>query len=508
MLEISATLAERTARAMAWRFTSRVAAFGLRLLVLVLLARLLTVDAFGLLNQALIVIGLAGLVSEIGMGPALVQRRDLTDIHIRVAFTVSLLSGLALMAVVWFGAPLAAMAFRTQEVIPVLRLISSTCLLTSLGTTAGALLQRRLAYRRLFVVEFLSYLVGYAGVGVALAVAGFGVWALAWAVVVEASLRAALYYAAQSHPVWPCLARRETGQLFHFGTGMTLGRLANYAALSGDNFVVGRQLGTTALGLYGRAYQLMTLPILEFSAVVSDVLFPAYAEIQNQPDRLKRAFLGSVALSALVVFPMLVALAITAPELVIGVFGDQWAGAVVPLQILCVGGGFRAMYNLGDSVGRARGAVYSKAWRHTLYALGVIGGSIVGSAWGMEGVAVGVVAALVLMYLLMAQLSLRLIGGGWRAYVFAQLPGVVLAVAVAGLVLPLTALLRAAFLPPLVVLTGALLMSLLTAATVGLLLPRRWHDPAVLAAVQRAHRHFVVTVSSLWPSGGQGPSPA
>jgi len=498
MSEISAPLAERTARGMAWRFTSKFSAFGLRLLVLVLLARLVSVDAFGLLYQALIVTGLATLVSEIGMGPALVQRRELTDTHIRVAFTVSALSGAALMAVVWFGATLAAMAFRTPEVIPVIRLISCTCLLTSLGTTAGALLQRRLAFRKLFVVEFLSYLIGYGGVGVTLAYAGYGVWALAWAVVVEALLRAALYYAAHSHPVRPCLARSEAGQLCNFGTGITLARLANFAALSGDNFVVGRQLGAAALGLYGRAYQLMTLPISEFSDVVGAVLFPAYAEIQNQPDRLRRAFLASISISALVVFPMLVALIIAAPELVIGVFGAQWADAVVPLQILCLGGGLRAMYSLGDSVARARGAVYSQSWRHTLYALCVIAASIVGTTWGITGVAGGVVAAVAVMYVLMAQLSLRLIGASWRAFFVAQLPGLLLAVAVAGLVFPLTTLLRAACLPPLVTLAGTLLLSLVTAATVGLLLPRRWHDHTVLAALQRAQRHCAVTVSSLW----------
>jgi PST family polysaccharide transporter len=498
MSEISATLAERTARGMAWRFTSKFSAFGLRLLVLVLLARLVSVDAFGLLNQALIVTGLLALVSEIGMGPALVQRRDLTDFHIRVAFTVSLLSGMALMAVVWFGAPLAAMAFRTPEVIPILRLISCTCLIASLGTTAEALLQRRLAFRKLFVAEFLAYLVGYGGVGVTLAYAGYGVWALAWAVVVEALLRAALCYGARSHSVWPCLARSETGQLFHFGAGMTLARVANYAAVTGDNFVVGRQLGATALGLYGRAYQLMTLPISEFSAVVGAVLFPAYAEIQNQPDRLRRAFLASTAVSALVVFPALVAMIIAAPELIIGVFGAQWAGAVAPLQILCIGGGFRAMYNLGDSVARARGAVYSQFWRHTLYALCVIAASIVGSTWGIAGVAGGVVAALAVMYVLMAQLSLRLIGASWRGFMGAQLPGLVLAVAVAGLVFPVNTLLRAACLPPLVTLAGTLVLSLVTAAIVGLLLPRRWHDPTVLTALQRAQRHCAVTVSSLW----------
>jgi PST family polysaccharide transporter len=504
MSESSDALTKRTARAMAWRFASKISLFGLRFLVLTLLVRLVAVDAFGLLNQALIVTGLCAVVSEIGMGPALVQRRGLTNVHIRVAFTVSVLCGTALMAGVWFAAPLAATAYRTPEVVPVLRLISCTCLLNSLGTTALALLKRGLSFRKLFVAEFLAYVIGYGGIGVTLALAGYGVWALAWAVVGEGLLQSVLYYVAHPHLIWPCLARRETRELFHFGTGMTLAEVANYTALTGDNFVVGRQLGPTALGLYDRAYQLMTLPISEFSLVVGSVLFPAYAEIQNQPDRLRRAFLASTALSSLVVLPVLVAMTITAPEMIIGVFGPQWAGAVLPLQILCLGGAFRAMYNLGDSVARARGAVYSLFWRHAVYAAAVIVASIAGSTWGIIGVAAGVVGALALMYLLTAHLSLRLIGASWRAFMAAQLPGVVVATTVAAFTLPLITLLRAADLPPLAILAGALLCSVITAITAGLVLPRRWHDPTVLTFFQSSQRRCAVAVSSLWVRYRQG----
>src|SRR5215469_8412144 len=111
MSATAAPLGERALNALAWRFLAKFCTFGLRLVVLVLLARLVSVGDFGLRNQAVIVTSLAVLVSDIGMGPALTQRKELTRAHIRVAFTVSLLSGLLLMAAVWFGAPLAAAAF-------------------------------------------------------------------------------------------------------------------------------------------------------------------------------------------------------------------------------------------------------------------------------------------------------------------------------------------------------------------------------------------------------------
>jgi O-antigen/teichoic acid export membrane protein len=498
MAELTAPLAERVQNALGWRLLAKSCAFGLRLVVLVVLARLVSVVDFGLVGQAVIVTGLAALVSEIGMGPALVQCRQLTETHIRVAFTVSFLIGLALMAAVWFAAPLAAVAFRSPEVVPVLRLISWSCLFTALGATASSLLQRSLAFRTLFKVEFTSYFLGYGVVGVGLALGGYGVWALAWAPVTEALLRAGLLYVACRHPVRPSLSRAEARELLRFGAGVTLSRLANYVALTGDNFVVGRQFGPAALGLYGRAYQLMTLPIAATSHAAEAVLFPAYAEIQNEPERLRRAVLASISLSALAVFPMLAALAIAAPELVVGVLGPEWEGAVVPLQILCAGATFRVIYNLGDSVAQGRGAVYAQSWRHAVYAMCIFGGSLLGTRWGITGVAAGVVGALVVIYLLMAQLTVRLVDTKWASFFAAHVPGLIVAGCLAGVALSVRTLARAAHLPDAAVLAGTLSASALGVG-LGCFLERSfWCDQTVRAALIEIWSRSAALARSTW----------
>jgi O-antigen/teichoic acid export membrane protein len=498
-------LTERTATALAWRFAAKFAAFGLRLGCMIALARLVSVEAFGVIGQATIFTGLIAESCDLGMAAALVQHRQLTKALIRVAFTVSVLGGMLLTLAAWAGAPLAAAVSHMPDVCPVLRALSLTFLLTTLGITAEGLLQRALAYRRLFTVDLVSYGVGYGAVGIPLAFLGYGVWALTWAMIIETLLRTMLLYLAAPHSLWPSLARTELRQLFRFGSGLTLVRLCNYAAIAGDNFVVGRRLGETALGLYGRAYQVMTLPMTEFSEVVSGVLFPAYAEIQNDSERLRRASLASVALTSLVVFPALAMLAIAAPELIGVVLGPSWAGAVLPLQILCIGGVFRSIYNLGDSIARARGAVYAQSWRHAVYAVCIIGGAILGSRWGIEGVAVGVVVALIVMYLLMAQLTIHLIEANWRMFWWAQWPGLILTTAVVAIAWPLTNAARAGQLPPLLILAGAVTSSVTVALVVGLLLPRRWHNEAIVDAVRMVEDRYasVRTLSTLcWRRDG------
>ncbi len=485
-----APLFERTMGAFAWRFLSESSIFVLRLIVTIILARLLPVDAFGLLTLVMIVMNFAYRFSQIGMAPALIQCKVLTKTHVRVAFTVSVLSGIVITAAIWAGAPIVAAIFRNDAITPLLRFISLSFLFSSFGSTSAALLERKLNYRRLFGVEISSYSIGHALVGVILAVSGWGVWALAWATVIESVLRAGLLFTASPHSVRPSFARLEARQLLNFGAGSSLSRLANYVALNGDYFVVGRWLGAADLGLYSRAYQLISLPMYQFSSVISLVLFPVYSRIQDDTAALRRAYIASVFFSAIIVIPLLTMLAIAAPEVMAGVFGPQWTGAITPLQILCLGGVFHSIYNLGDSLARAKGAVYLKFWCHTVYATCVIVGSIIGATWGINGVAIGVVVALTVIYLLLGWLSIYLTKSTWREFYLSQLPGLIFGASVAAFALPVTFLLRAAQLPHLVTLAATLAMSLIGVIVTAILLPDGWLNRISLGAIDKVKQYL------------------
>src|SRR5215510_2788282 len=475
----------RAVSAFTWRFVSESLKFVLQLTVIVILARLVRVDQFGLLALAMVVTNLVIRISEIGIYYAIVQRKDLTDTHIRVAFTLSTIFGLFFMAVVYMTAPLAGALLRNDEVTPILRLMSMIFLFINLGSTAMGLLQKKLDYRNLLIAELLSYMVGYALVSVSLALLGYGVWALAWASVIQFLLRSALLLWLSPHPKRPSLALEEARQLLTFGVGSSLSTLANYAAVNGDYFVVGRWLGATALGLYSRAFQLMTLPMAQFTSVIASVLFPVYSMIQDEDARLRRAYLNSVSLSAIIVTPALVTLGVAAPEIMSGIFGSEWTGAAAPLTILCAGGSLNAAYTLGDSLARAKGAVYAKFRCHAIYAACVFAGSYIGSRWGIVGVAVGVVVATTVMYLLMAQLVNRLVGAGWKQHFLCQIPGSLIAVSVVIVAVPIIVLLRFAQLPPLVILVGAVTASAAACVIAGLSLPRAWLKDISFGAVDK-----------------------
>lgn len=420
------TLSERTISAGQWRMAAWGVQAVLQLGVGILLARLLPPAEFGLAGLAMVVITFATLVSELGLGIAVVQRRPLTDRHVRTAFTVSLSMGIAAAAAVYLLADLAGPLLRAPGLPPLLRAMTLVFVLGALGATARAMLQREMDFRRLFTVDVASYGLGYAAVAVPMALNGYGAWSLVIGSVVQSGLGAAIALGFARHPVTPLLARTELRELCGYGAAATLNQVVNGIARNADNLLVGRLLGPAALGVYARAFNLMTLPLAAVGDVMWHVLLPAMAEVRDDRARLGRAYLAAVQVSALAAAPLMAGLAAAARQIAAGVYGPAWTGMAAPLQVLCAAGVLRAVYHVSGALTHASGQVMSELWRQAVYAALVVAGAILGSRWGTVGVAAGVVVSIAFMYLAMARLSLRIAGLRWRDFFAAQLPGAAL----------------------------------------------------------------------------------
>jgi teichuronic acid exporter len=420
------TLGQRAAGAATWRYASLVLQGALQFAVGVLLARLLPPEDFGVVALAYIVIGFAGMFAELGLGPAVVQRHPLTTSHVRVSFTTASIAGLAIAGLFVALAPMLGLLARQDQLTDVLRATALLFVFAGLGTTARALLQRSLSFKILFLADSGSFAVGYAGVSITLALLGYGVWSLVLGALAQSLLGCVLLLAAVRHPCRPLLARAPLRELLGSGLGFTLNAAVNYLARTGDAFIVGRWLGAHSLGLYSRAYKLMQLPLADIGGVVYGVLFPAFAEIQRDPARVQRAYLLSVQFSTMISIPVMVGMIVAAPHLIIGLYGLRWAGATLPLQILCAAGLFRTISYLSCSVAQATGHVYAEMRRQIAFAFLVIGGSLLGIRYGIAGVAVGIVIATAAMYLLMVHLAISLVRCSWRDFFQAHFAGLAL----------------------------------------------------------------------------------
>lgn len=454
-----------------WMSYGKAAFFVLQLVVLGVLARLITPAEFGVVSAALVVTGFSAIVSQLGLGPAIVQRPTLERRHIDTAFTSSFLLGLLLGAAIWAAAPWAAEFLRMPKVTPVLRALAWVFPLNGLGTVGLSLLSRELHFSWLANLDVVSYGFGYGLIGIVTALLGWGVWALVAAQIGQSLARTTVLLWKHPPSLRPTIEWQALKELAYFGGGFTVARIANYVATNGDNLVVGRTLGAAPLGFYGRAYSLMSAPAYAFGTVLDQVLFPAMAKVQHDPPRLAAAYRRGVALIALIVLPASAAIILLAPEAIRVALGPKWGQVVVPFQILGLGMLFRTSYKMSDSIARSTGAVYRRAWRQILYAGLVIAGAWVGSRWGIEGVSWGALIALTVNFTLMAGLGLRVASLSWGRFWDAHRPAVLLTIASFPLVWGAATLLRGLGLPALVVLLLVGLVLVLTCALLVRLLP-------------------------------------
>jgi O-antigen/teichoic acid export membrane protein len=420
-------LTQRAVAGVLWTALATGAQALAQILALIILARLLSPREFGVFAVALLVIGLSANLAHCGIAPAIVQRPVLEERHLRVGFTLSVLFGLGAAALVWAAAPSIANFFQLPELTQVVRACCVVFALQGVSAVAEALAMRELRFRWLAGVDAVAFAVGFTGVGPVLAWLGFGVWALVGAHLVQNLIRAVVLVAGQPHPKRLLIERLAIGELLYFGGGFTVARICNYFATQADNLVVGRWLGAEALGLYTQAYQLMKTPAYLLGQILDRVLFPTMALVQLEQARLARAYRSGLSVCAVLTMPASVVLTIMAPEVVPVLLGPAWTGVVVPFQILALGMLFRTSYKIGDTIARATGAVYRRAWRQAAYALAVFVGALTGQRWGLTGVALGVLAAITLNFALMTQLSARLTGMRWAELGAAHLPGLALA---------------------------------------------------------------------------------
>lgn len=421
----------RTVAGLGWMFLSGGGQVVLQVMVLAVLARHVSPAEFGVASAGLVVVALTAVFTEAGVGPALVQRPLVTARHVRTAYTFQVTVGLTLWVALALGANVVAGLFAMPQVAAVMPVLTFGLVLQTL-TLGDVLLQREMAFRPIALVEFVSWTIGYGGVSIALALDGAGVWAIVLGHLAQALIRTVLFWVVRPHPVRPLVDGRALADLLSFGGGYTIGWWANFVARQGDNIVVGRWLGASALGLYTRAYSLMRQPATLFGRVVGRVLFPAMAAVQHDLPRLRRTYVQSVMAVALVVLPFTTVVALLSTEVIVVLLGERWVEVRAAFSIMVFGMLFRTSYKLSDALTTATGHVYQRAGRQVLYAVMVVGGAFVGQGWGIVGVSAAVLAALAGNFLLMARLGLRVTGGTWSEFVRAHVPGALLAGLLAG----------------------------------------------------------------------------
>ncbi|HEU4520882.1 MAG TPA: lipopolysaccharide biosynthesis protein, partial [Thermoanaerobaculia bacterium] len=310
---------------------------GLTLLVswvsTIIVARILSPDDYGLVAMATVYLGLTTMVTDFGLGSAIIALRELTPeltAQLHAVASIIGLSGFALSCVV--AGPLSRF-FGTPLLAGVVIVLSSALVLDSLRTVPAAMLARELRFKSLALLEGSKVMIAVACT-LSLAAAGAGYWALILGNI-AASLAITVYVLFRlpqrfARPRFATLKSTLT-----FSSHFLMGQLAWYGYSNADFVVAGRILGRTALGEYTLAWTLTSAPADKIMAVFGRVMPMMLAAVQRDLQALRRYFLLFTEVLALLIVPASAGLALVAPDFVLLLFGAKWAAVVVPLQLLC-----------------------------------------------------------------------------------------------------------------------------------------------------------------------------
>lgn len=294
-----------------------------------ILARLLTASDYGLLAMVLTFSALVQVFADFGLSWATVQKKDITRAQIDYLFLVNTAVGLLLWGACAASGPLLARFYRQPQLVGIAVVLGASFLFSGIAVQPLAIMRRRMLYKRLSFIE-ASASIAATVAGVIAAFAQMHYWALVIVTVAQPFFYATLLLIYGGYR--PRLPKNRIGvrALLSFGGYVAAYNLLNYFSRNLDNVLVGKVWGAELLGYYSRAYFLMTLPTMLASSMLGAVMVPALAALREDKERMAAAYRRAVRLIAFVSAPLMIGLAVTAPEFVRIVYGAKWM-AVVPI---------------------------------------------------------------------------------------------------------------------------------------------------------------------------------
>jgi PST family polysaccharide transporter len=389
-------LRKRAARGATWSLVERWGAEVLAIAVFVVLSRQLSVQAFGLVAFAMVVIDFARRIVDGGFAEAVVQRGELDRAHLDTAFWTGLVIGGVMAAgVAGLATPIAA-AFGQPELAPVLRWLSLGFVVRGLSSTQQAILVRSLRFNQLAIRTLVAEL-GAGIVAISLALNGWGVWSLVAQQLTAGILGVITLWTVAA---WrPGLAFRWSifRELAAFGVPIVGFKLLNVFSHRVDKLLIGSFLGTVALGYYEVATRIFHAITKVLGGVLGAVAFPVFSRLQNDRERMQRAYYEGTQLTCLVVLPAFFGLVAIAPDAIPWAFGAKWEPSVPVMRVLAGVGILQSLTRLNGSLIKAAG---KPAWRlwvavlqiavTTLAILAVVEGGITAVAFATLGASLAV----------------------------------------------------------------------------------------------------------------------
>jgi len=379
-------LKQRTIRGGIARLLAQGASFAIRLGSLMVLARMLGPTDYGLVGMATAFTGVLSLFRDFGLSSAAVQRTTVTEEQISTLFWINILVGIILGLLALAMAPAVAAFYHEPRLVAVMVVLAAGFLFNAAGVQHSVLLQRQMRFTALAVISTVGLIVGTV-IAIGGAKAGYGYWALVAMTVISPLACTIGFWLATG---WvPGMPRRRAGvrSMMRFGGILTLNGLVAYVAYNFEKVLLGRFWGADAIGIYGRAYQLVNIPTDNMNSAVGEVAFSALSRVKDDASRFRNYFIKGYSLVLAMTIPLTIASTLFANDVISVVLGPKWTEAVPIFRLLAPTIFIFALINPLGWLLFSLGLVGRSLKIAFVFAPLIIGGYVLGLPYGPKGVA-------------------------------------------------------------------------------------------------------------------------
>jgi len=415
------TLETRAASAVWWSTLEILARYGVQFVVMVVLARLLTPDDFGLIAMLLVFTSIGTLLVDSGFGAALIQRQQTTADDETTVFVFTMVVGAATALVLALSAPAIAAFFDQPKLIDLTRVMAVVLPLGAFGAVPDALLTMKLNFKARARAEATASLCS-GTVAIVLALRGLGVWSLAWQGIVSIGVRGLLLWLYSG---WRPRGRYRGASfrsLFGFGGYMLMSGLLNTVAVRLQSLMIGKLFDSRALGFYTLAQSTQSAPASFMGQVLNRVGLPVFSTIAHDREKLVAALRSSLRMAMFLFVPCMVGIAVVARPLVELLYGARWTMAAPILSVLALGAALWPVHVLNLAAISAQGRSDLFFRLEVIKQIAGIGLVLAFAHWGPLAIAWSTLLAGLFSAGLNTYYSKHLLGYGWFAQLADQWP--------------------------------------------------------------------------------------
>ena len=415
------SLENRAINGVFWSGIERLGPQAVQFVVSIVLARLLLPEQFGLIGMLALFLALGRVFLDSGFGSALIQKQDATEVHYSSVFYANVALSLAAAGILCLVAPWIARFYDEPLLAPLTRVLSLNLVISAFGVIQSVLLTKHLDFKTQTKATLIASL-GSGIVGVAMAALDFGVWSLVGQSVSLALLNTLLLWVFNTWRPRAAPSLAALRGLFGFGSRLLASGVLNAVFSNIYSVVIGKLFAPADLGYYNRAFALQQLPAQTVGGIVGRVTFPLFAEIQDDPARVRNGFRKALRSLALVNFPLMIGLAACARPLVLTLLTEKWAPAIPYLQLLCIVGLLYPLHLINVNVILAHGRSDLNFWLGNAKKALVAANIAIAWRWGITAIIVGQILVSIIAYFLNTYYSRKVTGYPMRAQALDVLP--------------------------------------------------------------------------------------